>query len=93
MVIKSIRKLTRIRNNGGIQLQFFQRCNVGATGSKFVNGLHVFRELPLDALEVLMLLFIVFRNFLYFAQSRGSFDAIAFFWLHHDRACLSLILN
>ena len=25
-----------------------------------------------------MLLFIVFRNFLYFAQSRGSFDAIAF---------------
>ena len=28
--------------------------------------------------EVLMLLFIVFRNFLYFAQSRGSFDAIAF---------------
>ena len=25
-----------------------------------------------------MLLFIVFRNFLYFAKSRGSFDAIAF---------------
>ena len=25
-----------------------------------------------------MLLYIVFRNFLYFAQSRGSFDAIAF---------------
>ena len=39
MVIKSITKLTRIRNNGTIQLQFFHRCIVGATGSKLVNGL------------------------------------------------------
>ena len=43
--------------------------------------------------EILMLLYIVFRNFLYFAQSRGSFDAIAFLLQHHDRACLSLIRN
>ena len=33
MVIKSIRKLTRIRNNGIIQFQFFHRCNVDTTGS------------------------------------------------------------
>ena len=45
MVIKSIRKLTRIRNNGTIQLQFFHRCIVGATGSKFVNGLACFSRI------------------------------------------------
>ena len=48
---------------------------------------HVFREIFLnwiralewwDALEVLIFLFIAFRNFLYSAQSRGSFNAIAF---------------
>ena len=45
MVIKSIRKLTRIRNNGTIQLQFFHRCIVGATGSKVVNGLPCFSRI------------------------------------------------
>ena len=37
-----IKKPTRIRNNGTIQLQFFHRCSVVATGSKFVNGLLCF---------------------------------------------------
>ena len=87
MVIKSMRKLTRIRNNGTIQLQFFHRCIVGATESKFVNGLPRFSRITfrltksirkIDVLEVLMLLLVVFSNFVYFAQSRGSFDAIAF---------------
>ena len=39
MVIESTRKLTRIRNNGTIQLQFFHRCIVAETGGKLVNGL------------------------------------------------------
>ena len=45
MVIKSIRKLTTIRNNGTIQFQFFHRCIVGAMGSKFVNGLPCFSRI------------------------------------------------
>ena len=45
IVIKSIRKLTKIRNNGTIQLQLFHRCIVGATGSKFVNGLPCFSRI------------------------------------------------
>ena len=42
MVIKSIRKFTRIRNNGTIQLH---RCIVGGTGSKIVNGLPRFSKI------------------------------------------------
>ena len=45
LVIKSIRKLTRIRNNGTIQLQFFHRCIVCVTGSKVVNGLPCFSRI------------------------------------------------
>ena len=45
MVIKSIRKLTRIRNNGAIQPQFFYWFIVGATGSKFLNGLPCFSRI------------------------------------------------
>ena len=51
MVIKSIRKLTRIRNNGTIQLQFFHRRIIGETGSKFLMVCHVIRDLPLDWLK------------------------------------------
>ena len=40
-----IKKPTRIRNNGTIQLQFFHRCSVVATGSKFVNGLPCFSRI------------------------------------------------
>ena len=53
MVIKSIRKLTRIRNNGTIQLQFFHRCIVGETGSKLLMACYIIRELPLDWLKAL----------------------------------------
>ena len=56
MVIKSIRKLTRIRNNGTIQLQFFHRCFVGGTGSEFVNGLPCFSQITFR------LTYTVFKN-------------------------------
>ena len=39
------RKLTSIKNNGSIQLQFFHGCIVGAMGSKFVNGLPCFSRI------------------------------------------------
>ena len=81
-----IKKPTRIRNNGTIQLQFFHRCSVVATGSKFVNGLLCFWRITFRLTKSIRIVrcfrslscLFYFRNFLYFAQSRGSFDTIAF---------------
>ena len=75
-----------MRNNGTIQLQFFHRCSVVATGSKFVNGLLCFWRITFRLTKSIRIVrcfrslscLFYFRNFLYFAQSRGSFDTIAF---------------
>ena len=48
--------LVRIRNNGTIQLQFFHRCIVGATGSEFVNGLPCFSR------TTFRFTYVVFKN-------------------------------
>ena len=87
--LKALKKPTRIRNNGTIQLQFFHRCIVGATGSKFVNGLPCFSRITFRltksirivrcfrSLNVIIVSFI-FATFCTLPSPRGSFDAIAF---------------
>ena len=62
MVIKSIRKLTRIRDNGIIQFQFFHRCIIHTTGCKLIKGLPRFSRITLRLNKCIRIIR-CFRNF------------------------------
>ena len=105
MVIKSIRKVTKIGNNGIIQLQFFHRCIVGATASKLVNGLPRFPRITFRLTESIRIIrcfrsldvpvYCISQLFILcpVAWIIPTSSSYLFFGQYNDRACLSSILN